>query len=329
MPGLQVLDAARNLLPNAVFDDLAAVDDLRAVNLCSNQLAAVLPDSIGSLSPALEELCLDENVITALPPAAAALASLTWVSLRRNLFADFPGGLLAAWRNLVHLDLRDNKLTALPEELGECTALQELLLTGNQLTALPEGIRGCTSLLVLLANRNQLASLTLGLQGCVSLQHLDATANKLVDVPGAVLGALPRLRQLFLGLNKIAEVPPEIGACTDLEVLSLSTNALKGLPEDVGKLSRLREIYCGNNPMASLPPTVTGWTQLQQGVFRNCKLKTLPPGVEESWSGARLVDVRAKGKKDTCKVSTEVQELMKKTRMVGVVWTKPKKKKGK
>jgi hypothetical protein len=57
------------------------------------------------------------------------------------------------------------------------------------------------------------------------------------------------------------------------------------------------------------------------------KLKTLPPGVEESWAGVKLLDVRAKGKKDTCKVSTEVQEVLKKTRMVGVVWTKPKKKK--
>lgn len=322
---LQVLDLSRNLLVNAVFDELKDVANLRAIDLTSNLLASTLPDSFGSLNSKLEELCLDENVIERLPATAANLSALSWVSLRRNLLAELPGSILGAWRKLVHLDLRDNKLKALPEEVGLCASLETLMLTGNELTDLPEALRGCTALLELHVQRNQLTALPLGLGACGALQLLDVTSNKLTELPGGVLAGLGSLRTLFAGGNKITAVPVEVAALRELEVLSLSGNAIKALPDEVGALVHLREIYLANCPISALPPSVVGWTELEQAVFKNCKLKALPAGVEAAWSRTRLLDFRQK-KKPICKVGEDIRDIMKRTRMLGVTFVKPKKK---
>lgn len=64
------------------------------------------------------------------------------------------------------LDLRarpvaapDEKLTELPELLGQLTQLQSLHLSGNQLTALPESLGQLTQLQNLVVNNNQLTTL--------------------------------------------------------------------------------------------------------------------------------------------------------------------------
>lgn len=321
LPLLAGLDASRNALTNDVFEQLKDFPHLRAVNLTCNLLTSTLPPAIGALPSAMEEICLDDNVIEQLPLDMAALGSLSWLSVRRNTLLDMPGALLASWRQLTHLDLRDNKLKALPEEIGECTSLTELLLTGNQLVDLPEGIGRCSHLEVLLANRNQLAALPAGLIGCSALIQLDVTGNKLTDIPGSILTGMVNLKVLMAGFNKLSSLPTEIACCSALEVLSVASNAIKSLPDEVGSLVNLREIYAGNNAMTALPATVTNWTQLETGNFRcvlpvgadievnpqhhiafppalaaacrNCKLKALPPGVDQAWMQATLVDVRA------------------------------------
>ena len=57
------------------------------------------------------------------------------------------------------LDLSGLDLTALPEAIGNLTALQQLDLGGNQLTALPEAIGNLTALFSLNAAYNQLTAL--------------------------------------------------------------------------------------------------------------------------------------------------------------------------
>ena len=57
------------------------------------------------------------------------------------------------------LILTDNRIEALPPELGHCNALQKLMLAGNRLTALPGTLAQCTQLELLRISANQLSAL--------------------------------------------------------------------------------------------------------------------------------------------------------------------------
>ena len=80
-------------------------------------------------------------------------------------------------RALQHLDLSDNRLTALPETFGQLAALRVLHLQRNQLTALPEAV-------------GQLAA----------LQHFCLNQNQLTALP-ETFGQLTALRTLLLNQN--------------------------------------------------------------------------------------------------------------------------------
>jgi Leucine-rich repeat (LRR) protein len=326
---LQVLDLSRNYLVPGVFSDLKDLAGLRAINLSGNLLALTLPASFGDLPQAIEEISIDDNNVEALPIEASNLSSLSWFSARRNLLREIPGQVLGAWSNLTYLDLRQNKLVTLPPEIGACTSLLELYLNDNALVELPSELGHCGKLEVLSVQRNKLTSVPLSLGGCISLQTLDFTGNVLTEIPIGMLGHLSNLRHLFLGTNKLQTLPSDIGLCLSLEQLSAPSNQLKILPDEIGNLSKLIEINCGNNPIVTLPPGVIGWVSMQSGIFRNCKLKALPAGVEAAWKAALLLDVRAKGKKDTCKAVDTIKSELKFTRIVGVIWSKPKPVKGK
>jgi Leucine-rich repeat (LRR) protein len=326
---LQVLDLSRNYLVPGVFSDLKDLAGLRAINLSGNLLALTLPASFGDLPQAIEEISIDDNNVEALPIEALNLSSLSWFSARRNLLREIPGQVLGAWSNLTYLDLRQNKLVTLPPEIGACTSLLELYLNDNALVELPSELGHCGKLEVLSVQRNKLTSVPLSLGGCISLQTLDFTGNVLTEIPIGMLGHLSNLRHLFLGTNKLQTLPSDIGLCLSLEQLSAPSNQLKILPDEIGNLSKLIEINCGNNPIVTLPPGVIGWVSMQSGIFRNCKLKALPAGVEAAWKAALLLDVRAKGKKDTCKAVDTIKSELKFTRIVGVIWSKPKPVKGK
>ncbi|RYE81972.1 MAG: leucine-rich repeat domain-containing protein, partial [Methanosarcinales archaeon] len=135
---LQIIDLSKNFFVTSVFEQLAYLPNLRTLDLSTNLLNGPMPEAVGRLSPALEELSIDENVLTALHPAAASLSQLVWLSARRNLLTEIPPPCLSAWNKLEYLDLRNNKLTSLPVEIGACISLQSLFLSENELTSLPD-----------------------------------------------------------------------------------------------------------------------------------------------------------------------------------------------
>jgi len=204
-----------------------------------------------------------------------------------------------AWRSgAKELDLslpwnaRDSeRLTDLPESLGQLTQLQSLNLSNNRLTALPECLDQLTQLQSLNLTGNQLTALPEWLGHLTRLQELSLGNNKLAEAP-PVLQAFKNLRILRLYRNDLRNVPDWIGQLRSLELLDLGANGLKSLPEAIGDLSNLKTLWLheGNqgNPLGRLPDWLGKLEELQVLGARYCGLNDLPSTVAQLRHLARL-----------------------------------------
>jgi Leucine-rich repeat (LRR) protein len=101
-------------------------------------------------------------------------------------------------------DLSRNKLTDLPEDLAQCSRLEELVLGHNQLPCIPPCVFSLGALTALVASDNKITAL---------------------DARGLL--QLRALAMLDLSNNDIAAVPPELGLHQGLRRLQLEGNPSK------------------------------------------------------------------------------------------------------
>lgn len=155
------------------------------------------------------------------------------------------------------LDLSQQKLAALPPELGTLTALVRLDLTGCELRALPDAI-------------TQL----------VALEEISLVRNAFDDLPAELrrLARLPKLRVLRLGDNRLEVLPVEIGQLAGLVELQLQHNRLTALPAELAACKSLRVLQLGSeldgNRLAEMPAVLAQLPELQTLDLRN---NPLPP----------------------------------------------------
>ena len=92
----------------------------------------------------------------------------------------------------------------------------------NNLIKVPEGLT--KSLLIINVSRNRLKSLT-GIEVCTRLILLNASHNQIQTV--STIGALQKLRELFLGQNWLPSATlKEFAVLKSLQLLDLSNNKL-------------------------------------------------------------------------------------------------------
>jgi hypothetical protein len=84
---------------------------------------------------------------------------------------------------------------------------------------------------------------------------------------------------LELDGQNLAELPPQIGMLTELQVLSLSGNQLTRLPEEIGNLSKLVELALDENCLTELNPTIGRLTSLESLWLAHNKLRALPASI--------------------------------------------------
>ena len=145
------------------------------------------------------------------------------------------------------LDLKNLALVSLPDNLGDCSALEVFDCDVNKLTSLPESIGKCTSLVALFCNESILETLPKSLGSCVELKILYCCANKLTELPENI-GDCTALANLWCSNNKLGELPESLGNCTALNDFSCHDNNLTTLPESLSKCTALEALYCRNNP---------------------------------------------------------------------------------
>ncbi|MCX9111350.1 leucine-rich repeat-containing serine/threonine-protein kinase [Aeromonas veronii] len=148
--GARHLKLSENL---AVFppEILSLKETLEVLDLTGNQLST-LPDELAGFGK-LRIIFCSENRFTELPEVLGRCPALTMVGFKSNRIATVSAKALPA--GLRWLILTDNAVEQLPDELGQCDALQKLMLAGNRLRELPTSLANCRNLelLRIAANR--------------------------------------------------------------------------------------------------------------------------------------------------------------------------------
>lgn len=194
--GARHLKLSENL---AVFppEILSLKETLEVLDLTGNQLSA-LPDELAGFSK-LRIIFCSENRFTELPEVLGRCPALTMVGFKANRIATVSARALPA--GLRWLILTDNAVEQLPDELGQCDALQKLMLAGNRLRELPTSLANC---------RN--------------LELLRIAANRIERFPEWLL-SLPRLSWLAYSGNPFSE-GAEARAIDDAHVAPLAWETL-------------------------------------------------------------------------------------------------------
>lgn len=194
--GARHLKLSENL---AVFppEILSLKETLEVLDLTGNQLST-LPDELAGFGK-LRIIFCSENRFTELPEVLGRCPALTMVGFKANQIATVSAKALPA--GLRWLILTDNAIERLPDELGQCDALQKLMLAGNRLRGLPASLANC---------RN--------------LELLRIAANRIERFPEWLL-SLPRLSWLACSGNPFSE-GEETRAIDDAHVAPLAWETL-------------------------------------------------------------------------------------------------------
>lgn len=176
---------------------LSLKETLEVLDLTGNQLSA-LPDELAGFGK-LRIIFCSENRFTELPEVLGRCPALTMVGFKANQIVTVSARALPA--GLRWLILTDNAIERLPDELGQCDALQKLMLAGNRLRELPASLANC---------RN--------------LELLRIAANRIERFPEWLL-SLPRLSWLAYSGNPFSE-GAEARAIDDAHVAPLAWETL-------------------------------------------------------------------------------------------------------
>lgn len=103
------------------------------------------------------------------------------------------------------LDFSRKNLQAIPSEIYEESALEELWLDNNQIMQIPKEIRLLSTLKRFSIYKNQLNSLDVLCQ-MIQLERINASVNKLTSLPEQI-SDLKNLQVLDLNYNQLSQLP--------------------------------------------------------------------------------------------------------------------------
>ncbi|XP_029943527.1 leucine-rich repeat-containing protein 40 [Salarias fasciatus] len=245
------------------------------------------------------QLNLSSRGLTAVPPAVYRLDVDAPPEARRDV--SFAAAAEQRWwerAELTKLLLASNRIARLDDDVRLLPALLTLDLHDNRLSDVPEALGELTQLRQLRLGQNQLRLLPLGLFSASGLQTLSLQKNQLESVPEQ-LGNLTRLTHLDLSHNLLGALPDSLGGLESLLDLQLAHNRLGRLPPGAARLTRLRSLDCSHNLLDELPADLSALTGLEQLRLRHNRLRLLPellpPNLKELYLGNNHLEAEGAG----------------------------------
>ncbi|XP_059850316.1 E3 ubiquitin-protein ligase LRSAM1 isoform X2 [Hypanus sabinus] len=189
----------------------AGADDILDISKCE---LSEIPASVFSMCRVLQKkvLIIHSNHLATLQPKSCNVQDLSLLKI---------------------LDLHDNRLTSLPEEMGQLSSLQVLNLEQNHLKSLP----------------NSLTTLA-------QLQTLNLKGNRIRKLPETLSG-LKSLRTLDISQNQIHFLPQDLAYIRTLESLSLDVEDMTYPPASVcsNGTEAIKQFLCKELGIEYVPPS--------------------------------------------------------------------------
>uniref|UniRef100_A0A0K8TLW7 Putative leucine-rich repeat lrr protein n=1 Tax=Tabanus bromius TaxID=304241 RepID=A0A0K8TLW7_TABBR len=165
------------------------------------------------------------------------------ISLQR--LQDFPPQLRTFPNVLKTLDISGNRFTEIPKDIAKFTLIKHLNVSENRLTCLPDVLGDLVKMEVLLAMNNSITKVPRELGKLKNLKQVNLSCNQIDEFPVMLCG-LNHLDVLDLSKNKITAVPAEVKNLQVTE-LNLNQNQISSLSEEIADTPRLKTLRIEEN----------------------------------------------------------------------------------
>jgi len=162
--------------------------------------------------------------------------------------------------NLKQLELSCS-ISALPKEIGDLCALEELSLTGILFKSLPDSIGQLSNLKNLNLSGSGLTNLPDSIGQLSQLESLSLNCPALTHLPDSI-GQLSQLQNLNLNGSGVTRLPGSIGGLTSLTSLDLSSTYLVNIPAGIGQMKSLQHLILPTT-LESIPHEIGCLTALE------------------------------------------------------------------
>jgi len=150
--------------------------------------------------------------------------------------------------NLERLDIADNYITSLPKSIENLKKLKQLKIRENNFRGdIPECIFKLTNLESFIADQNGFTNIPNQIKNLKNLTELKIYSNRITEVSPEI-GSLENLKSLIISNNLLTKIPKGVENLKNLEILDLSGNKIDDeIPENLNNLSNLKTIYLEEN----------------------------------------------------------------------------------
>ena len=224
-----------------VFQKLVQLEFLE---LSGNRISQIDFSKFGKIRYSLKTLWLAENRLTAIDSTLNDLKGLEVLRLENNRISTFDNAVNL--RRLMELNLYNNDLAQVPVLVYKASKLNYLNLNSNQISDIRLGAVS-RNLKTLDIGDNPIQKITID----PSRYKLEKLILDWIDLDQFDLCLIPRsVRILSMEHCNLKEVPDCITTLSQLKELSLISNELSALPEEVKRLKRLEKIWIEGNDLS-------------------------------------------------------------------------------
>ncbi|EDW25000.1 GL24452 [Drosophila persimilis] len=283
--------------------DLVNMRSLQRLDLMQNDLTC-LPEDMGLLRK-LQFLYIQHNDILELTDFEGN-ETLTELHASNNYISNIPVRMCENLPHLKVLDLRDNKITQLPDELCLLRNLNRLDVSNNSIDTLPVSLAALAHLISLQVEGNPIKSIRRDILQCGTSRILrtlqERSMAKSKDEGESDSGAGARLcggqagndtaanypdryklrhtRTLAVNLEEITDVPEEVFQLAQKEgvhVVDFARNQLRTVPNGLQHMQNIvTELVLAHNRIGQVPQFISQFTRITLLNLSNNLLTDLP-----------------------------------------------------